>query len=130
MLNRSEIVQKKDKTINDDKYTKDDIKNNLFRLDYMNKIKEILGISSTFEKVNTSRDQINKTTKYFNRPIEKEEGKTERDYIDNVFNIDKNKQGKTELNFKKTLELLNLVMNHWNDSKIKKDRKGIYDSNL
>ena len=38
-----------------------------------------------------------------------------------MFNIDTNKQGKTELNFKKTLELLNLVMNHWSDSKIKGD---------
>ena len=102
-MNRSEIVKSKDKTTNDDKYTKDDVKNNLFRLDYINKIKEILGISSTFEKVNISRDQINQTTIYFNQPIEKEEGKTERDYIYNVFNIDKDKQGKTELNFKNTL---------------------------
>ena len=46
-----------------------------------------------------------------------------------MFNIDKNKQGKTELNSKKTLELLNLVMNHRSDSKIKGDENN-YNKHL
>jgi hypothetical protein len=46
-----------------------------------------------------------------------------------VFNIDKDKQGKTELNFKNTLKLLNSILSHWNDSKIKGDENN-YNKHL
>jgi hypothetical protein len=56
-----------------------------------------------------------------------------RQDIYNVFNISDKDKGKTDLNFKKTLEFINMMFNNWNCSQIigdvkTKDRKGIFKS--
>ena len=104
------------------KFTKDDINNNIGRLGIVKEVKEILNIKSTVGKYNISRDSINKLTSYYSEKfILDNKETTQREFIYNVFNIDKNKQSKQELNFKTTFEFTNLIFNNWNGSKIKGD---------
>jgi hypothetical protein len=138
---KSELLDRLDINKNGDikqnkklKFTKDDINDNIFRLGIVKDVKEILNIKSTVEKYNISRDSINKLISYYSdKMIIDNKEITQREYIYNVFNIDKNKQSQHELNFKSTFEFTNLIFNNWNGSKMKgdvnnKDRKGIYNS--
>ena len=95
-------------------YTKDDIRNSLFKLFYVNVLKEKLNISYTFETVKISREKINNCTDFL---------QTERENIYNVFNVVKKDRGTTELNFNTTLKFINLIFNNWNESKIKEDEE-------
>lgn len=135
---KSELLDRLDIKNNDNikkmKYTKDDINNNIGKLLIVKEVNEILNIKSTIGKYNISRDSINKLTSYYSEKVLIDNNEiTQREFIYNVFNIDKNKQSKQELNFKTTFEFTNLIFNNWNGSKIKgdvnnKDRKGIYNS--
>jgi hypothetical protein len=106
------------------KFNKSDIDNKIFRLKYIEEVKEILNINYSFDNVKITRDKINNCTKYFTE---------NRQDIYNIFGIPKDKQGKADLDFKKTLEFINMMFNNWNGSQIKgdvktKDRKGVYNS--
>jgi hypothetical protein len=138
---KSELLDRLDIKNNDNnkqnnktKYTKDDINNNIGRLGIVKDVNEILNIKSTVGNYKISRDSINKLTEYYlGKLIVDNKEITRREYIYNIFSIDKNKQSKEELFFKKTLEFTNLIFNNWNGSKIKgdvnhKDRTGIYNS--
>jgi hypothetical protein len=112
------------------KFSKDDINNNIFRLGIIKEVNEILNIKSTVGNYKISRDDIIKLSGYYleKMTIDNKET-TQREYIHNIFNINKNKQGKTELNFKTTLELTNLIFNNWNGSKLKGDENNYNKSN-
>ena len=106
------------------KFTKNDIDNKIFRLKYIDEVKEILNINYSFENVKITRDNINNCKEYLTG---------NRQDIYNVFGIAKDKQGKADLDFTTTLKILNTMFNNWNGSQIKgdiktKDRKGVYNS--
>lgn len=106
------------------KFTKTDIDNKIFRLKYIDEVKEILNINYSFENVKITRDNINNCKEYLTG---------NRQDIYNIFGIPKDKQGKADLDFTTTLKILNTMFNNWNGSQIKgdiktKDRKGVYNS--
>ena len=109
------------KTIN---YIKEDADNKIFRLTYIEEVKKRLNINYSFDNVTITRENINNCLEYLTE---------KRQDIYNVFNISDKDKGKTDLNFKKTLEFINMMFNNWNCSQIigdvkTKDRKGIFKS--
>ena len=94
------------------KFTKTDIDNKIFRLKYIEEVKEILNINYSFENVKITRDNINNCKDYLTE---------KREDIYKVFNIPKDKQGTADLDFTSTLKILNTLFNNWNGSQIKGD---------
>jgi hypothetical protein len=117
LLNRIEFLKiTNDQYIDKEKktYTKADVKNSKFKLQFINQLKEKLGIDYTFNHVNITRDKINNCTEYL---------QNNREVIYNAFNVAKKNRGTSNLNFTTTLKFINTLFKNGNSSTIVGDDK-------
>jgi hypothetical protein len=111
-IKNDEYEEKIKDDINKDNYTKADLKSKAFKLHYINKIKDLLNIESSFNNEQVTRDKINNCIEYLNK---------ERNNIYDIYELETKNRVKEELNFKSSLELINKILNSFNGCKIKGD---------